>query len=195
MANAKKAVQSKRAEMIAVIAANPGITSGEIGERVGIHSASKVTTALWSAVRSGRVMTERVERAGRFTNAHYMADQVPPDAVERINQKLVDASTVIPISKAAGARSSVFDVPGKPVPAAKSRHRKRVVRSVPKAIQPASAATQVTADGFACAVASNGQLVLMREGQIQFALTDVEVATLQSYLMKRAAGSLFASMA
>lgn len=35
----------------------------------------------------------------------------------------------------------------------------------------------------------------MRSGEIQFSLTDVEAATLQSYLVKRAAANLFASMA
>jgi hypothetical protein len=35
----------------------------------------------------------------------------------------------------------------------------------------------------------------MRAGEIAFALSDVEAAALQSYLVKRAAASLFASMA
>lgn len=181
--------------MIDLIKAQPGITSAEITEKLDLPKSNTVATALWQEMRSGKVVTERIVANNRSVNAYYLPDQIDGDSVERITQKLVNAQNVVPIAKSSSARSSVFDVPGKPRPAAKNRRAKRVVRTDPKAAQPTPAASRVTAQGFACAMASNGQLVLMREGQIQFALSDVEAATLQSYLVKRAAASLFASMA
>jgi hypothetical protein len=44
-------------------------------------------------------------------------------------------------------------------------------------------------------VTNDGSLVLMREGQVQFSLSSTEATTLQSYLVKRAAASVFASIA
>ncbi|CAG4911655.1 winged helix-turn-helix domain-containing protein [Paraburkholderia saeva] len=190
MTTSKKQLQSKRAQMHALIQANPGITSGEIAERVGLDSASKVTTALWKAVRSGRILTERVEQNGRFMNAHYLPDQVPPDAVERINQKLVDAKDVIPAAKSPTARNSVFDVPR--AEKAKKPSGRRAALEIASPSTPSDAPVRLR--GFACAVTNDGCLVLMRQGQIEFSLSDVEAATLQSYLLRRAAANVFANM-
>jgi hypothetical protein len=180
----KKQILNKRAKLLELIKDKPGITSPELAEQVGFDSSSKVTTALWQRVRSGQIVTERVVRDGYNVNAHYMADQVPPDAVERINQKRVDASEVIPMVKSADARNSVFDVP-KPTKQ----------KSQPKAEVTSSRQTTARSPGFACALTSDGSLVLIREGQIEFSLSGAEAATLQSYLVKRAAANLFASMA
>lgn len=49
--------------------------------------------------------------------------------------------------------------------------------------------------GFTCALTNDGSLVLIREGQIQFSLSNDEAVMLQSHLVKRAAASFFASMA
>ncbi|WP_408636871.1 hypothetical protein [Paraburkholderia sp. RL17-368-BIF-A] len=129
-------------------------------------------------------------------NAHYHADQVPPDAVERIQQNLVDAREVIPMSKDAGVRSSVFDVPGQPRRGRRpaGRNSSSGSTAVPTVPRPTITA-QRAENGFACAVTNDGTLVLMRAGEIQFSLSDVEAATLQRYLLKRVAANLFASMA
>lgn len=181
----KKHILSKRAEMIELIKANPGISSAELAARVGMGSASKVTTALWQSVRGGKVITERAEIDGHWMNRHYMADQVPPDAAERINQKVIAAEDVIPIAKSASARNSVFDI-GKP-------EKKKSGNGGAKV--PTTARSITSASGFACAVTNDGSLVLIREGEIQFSLTEREAAALQTYLVKRAAASFFASMA
>ena len=180
----KKQIINRRAKLIELIKAKPGITSPELAEQVGFDSSSKVTTALWQRVRSGHIITERVVHDGRNVNAHYMSDQVPPDAVERINQKRVDASEVIPMTKSPEARNSVFDVP-KPAKQMKpTRPEVTIARQ-----------TTARSPGFACALTSDGSLVLIREGQIEFSLSGAEAATLQTYLVKRAAANLFASMA
>jgi hypothetical protein len=189
VAKTKKALLSRRAEMVALIKAEPGITSADIAKRLGLPNSSKVSTALWTSIRSGTILTERAEVDGYWMNKHYLPDQVPPDAVERIRQKLVDAKDVIPTKKSPGTQNSVFDVPSA------KRHVKKSVAS--KNATPAPASTtpsisrppQLATRAFACAVANDGSLVLMRAGEIAFA------AALQSYLVKRAAASLFASMA
>ncbi|WP_106306338.1 winged helix-turn-helix domain-containing protein [Paraburkholderia sp. BL18I3N2] len=194
MANTKKAVLSKRSRLIELIKAKPGITSRELAEQVGFDSSSKVTTALWHRVRSGHIITERVPHNGFNVNAHYMADQIPPDAVERINQRLVDAADVIPAAKSPEARNSVFDVPSIKRSAKRPNKQPSPSRLHPP-MTPTSVSSRATSREFACAITNDGSLVLMRAGEIQFSLTDVEAATLQSYLVKRAAASLFANMA
>ncbi|MFX1766389.1 winged helix-turn-helix transcriptional regulator [Paraburkholderia sp. A1RI-2L] len=174
-----KQLQTKRGALIELIRQNPGITSSELAERMGTDT-SKVTTSLWNYVRAGKIMTERVERDSRYVNAHYMADQAPPDAVERINQRIIDANEVIPSGRSHGTRNSVFDVP-QPLAA------KRSTAS-------GSSKGVGASDDFACAITNNGSLVLMRGGEIQFSLTEREAATLQAYLVKRAAASFFANM-
>jgi len=189
----KKPGQTNRVAIMALIKDNPGITSPEIAKRVGLPNATRVTSVLWKDVRSERVLVERVCKDGYWVNAHYLPDQVPPDAVERIRQKLISSEDVIPAIKSPGVQNSVFDVPGSGKPAKKS-HRKTAARHVssPTPVTPAPA--RVVSHGFACAVTNDGSLVLMRAGEIQFSLNDVEAATLQSYLVKRAAASMFASM-
>ncbi|MFM0724823.1 hypothetical protein PQQ53_14160 [Paraburkholderia strydomiana] len=194
MAHTKKALLSKRAEMISLIGQHPGITSAEIAERLALESSNKVGTALWTAIRAGRVMTERVERNGRWMNKHYLPDQVPPDAVTRVKQRIVDASEVIPPPGALSAPTSVFNGPRKP------KHTKRPTRKV--TASPAAPSRPVPQpkvveqlQSFSCAVANDGSLVLMRGGRIEMSLPEVDAAVLQSYLVKRAAASLFANMA
>lgn len=194
MAKTKKALLSGRAEMISLIKAAPGITSADIAKRLGLPNSSKVSTALWTTIKSGAILTERAEVDGYWMNKHYMADQVPPDAVERIRQKLVDAKDVIPTVRSPRAQNSVFDVPGQQGRAAKRPARKTSTQPITMTGVPSSKAAP-TAHSFACAITNDGSLVLMRAGEIQFSLTDVEAATLQSYLVKRAAANLFASMA
>ncbi|MDR7006064.1 hypothetical protein [Paraburkholderia strydomiana] len=204
MNSRKKQFQGKRGRMLELIREYPGITSGELAEKVGVEDSSSVSSAMWTAIRRGHVMVERVIRNGKSTNAHYHPDQVPPDAVERVQQKLVNASQVIPISTTNSVRSSVFDVPG-----AKQRRKKQAPRKAPSRAPAAAPSLSATAPAmalsaspssqaaprtFACAITNDGSLVLMRSGEIQFSLTDVEAATLQSYLLKRAAASMLASM-
>ncbi|WP_175886044.1 hypothetical protein [Burkholderia sp. BCC0044] len=119
-----------------------------------------------------------------------MIASATPDAVERIQQKIVDAKNVIPIAKSDGARSSVFDTKQ-----LKTKRKPRVAQRAPAAPHVTTPLPKIGPAGFACAVTNDGSLVLMREGTIQFSLSSIEATTLQSYLVKRAAASLFASMA
>ncbi|REE17963.1 hypothetical protein B0G71_0940 [Paraburkholderia sp. BL27I4N3] len=192
MANTKKTSQSKRAEMIALIGQYPGITSADIAQRLGLESSNKVGPALWTAIKGGRILTERVERNGRWMNKHYLPDQVPPDAVTRVHQRIVDASEVIPPPGALSAPTSVFNGPRKSPKRKWPVHHRAASGS--KVIDVQTPAPK-SASRFACAITSSGNLVLMRAGEIQFSLSDAEAATLQSYLVKRAAANLFASMA
>ncbi|WP_124800768.1 hypothetical protein [Paraburkholderia phosphatilytica] len=114
-----------------------------------------------------------------------MSDQVPPDAAERINQRIIDASEVIPAVKSADARNSVFDVPKQ------KRPRKSGSKHPTTTPTPAAGVPRV----FSCAIANDGSLVLMRGGRIELSLSDTDAATLQSYLVKRATANLFASIA
>lgn len=182
---AKKQILSKRAEMIQLIKAHPGISSAELASRVGIVGASKVTTALWQYVRSKKIVTERAEIDGRWMNRHYMSDQVPPDAAERINQKIIDAGEAVPVPKSPEARNSVFDVPK----AARSR------KPVSKRAATTLTLTTDVPRAFSCAIANDGSLVLMRGGRIEMSLPQADAAALQQYLVKRAAANFLASMA
>jgi hypothetical protein len=193
MQKASKKLPSRRAEILALIKERPGITSGEIAEQLGIAVVNKITTDMWPSIKSGRVLTQRVLRNGRHVNAYYMADQITADSVMTVNQRIVDANDVIPPALGPTAQTSVFGGHGAKSHPGKSRGKeaRAAVPIEPKSV-PASRSTSVNA--FACAIASDGTLVLIREGQIQFSLTDAEAATLQRYLMKRAAASLFADM-
>lgn len=197
MQKAKKQLQSRREEIIELVKAHPGITSAEIAVKLGLENSAKAATAAWPAIKRGQIVVERISKDGQTKNAHYHPDQVPPDAVERIQQKLVDASEVIPISKAKDARNSVFDVPRKQ---AARKSARKVPRRIQKTVEsindtvPTSRPSRAPS-GFACAITNDGSLVLMRQGQVEFALSDAEAATLQSYLVKRATANLFASMA
>ncbi|WP_017776664.1 hypothetical protein [Paraburkholderia kururiensis] len=182
---AKKRISSKRAEMIEVVRQFPGITSAEIAQRLGIDTAIRVSNALYTNIKAGRIVTERIERNGHYMNAHYMSDQIPPDAVERISQKLVDASEAIPAAKSPSARNSVFDVPK----AARSR------KPVSKRAATTLALTTDVPRTFSCAIANDGSLVLMRGGRIEMSLPQADAAALQQYLVKRAAANFLASMA
>lgn len=180
----KKHVLSKRSEMIELIKANPGISSADLAARVGINGASKVTTALWQYVRNQKIVTERAEIDGRWMNKHYMADQVPPDAVERISQRIVDATDAIPAVKSPQARNSVFDVP----------HVAKAKTTI-RAMQPQKSVSSASdASGFTCAVTGDGGLVLMRDGAIEASLSERETSKVQACLMKLAAAKFFATM-
>ncbi len=181
----KKLIQGKRAEMIELIKAHPGISSAELASRVGINSASKVTTALWQYVRNEKIVTERAEIDGRWMNKHYMADQVPPDAAERITQRVIDASNAAPTIKSPQARNSVFDVPSPPKQQRASR------QSQASAIE---AMSRMSAK-FDCAITGNGGLVLLRDGAIEVSLSESETLKVQACLMKLAAAKFFATMA
>lgn len=196
MVLAKKQPGSRRQEVINLVKAHPGITSIEVATKLGLASSTRASTALWPAIKRGHIVAERIVVDGKTMNAHYHADQVPPDAVERIQQKLVDASEVIPMSKATGARTSVFDVPSQ---LRRVRQRPKKKNSSPPATTSTPPLPTIISprapSGFACAVTNDGTLVLMRAGEIKFLLTDIEAATLQSYLLKRAAASLITNMA
>lgn len=195
MAKTKKALLSRRVEIVELIRREPGITSAELATRLGLASSTTVSSAIWPSIKSNQILVERITKDGKAMNAHYHPDQVPPDAVERIKQKLVDASEVIPMAKASDARNSVFDVPGAKRRVKRHTPRKTTGRPSSDAAPAAAKPTPVASRNFACAVTNDGTLVLMRAGEIQFSLSDIEAATLQSYLVKRAAASLFASMA
>ena len=197
MQRAKKQLQSRREEIIELVKAHPGITSAEIALKLGLENSTKAATAAWPAIKRGQIVVERVSIDGQTKNAHYHPDQVPPDAVERVQQKLVDASEVIPISKAKGARNSVFDVPRKQAARKATRKAPRRIQRTAEPIVNTVPATRLSLGpgGFACAITNDGSLVLMRQGQVEFALSDAEATTLQSYLVKRAAANLFANMA
>ncbi len=170
--------------MLELIKQHPGITSAEIAEKLGLKEPTEVSNALWKAIRSNRIVPERVLHNGRNQNAYYLFEQLPPDAAERIQQRTIEARDAPPITKAASARNSVFDIPGE-APRRKS------------APNPASASKSSNAGsdgGFSCAVANDGSLILMRGGQIELSLSGIEATTLQNYLVKRAAASFFASM-
>nr|WP_175800268.1 hypothetical protein [Burkholderia anthina] len=190
----KKELLSRRAQVVQLIKHQPGITSAEIAEKLGLENSTKVSTSVWPEVRAGRVLVERINRNGQTMNAHYMSDDVPPDAVERIQQKIVDAKSVIPIAKSDDARTSVFDNKGLKAKR-KPSGSQRTPATLPTTSKAAVPASKIETAGFACAVTNDGSLVLMREGSIQFSLSSVEATTLQSYLVKRAAANLFASMA
>ncbi|MCA8086973.1 hypothetical protein [Burkholderia cenocepacia] len=193
MMKSKKEQLSRRAQVVDLIRRQPGITSAEIAEKLALENSTKVSTSVWPEVRAGRVLVERINRNGQTMNAHYMSDDVPPDAVERIQQKIVDAKNVIPIAKSDDARTSVFDNK-RP----KTKHKSSTAKAAPAAHHATSHATTpvptIGPAGFACAVTNDGSLVLMREGSIQFSLSSGEATTLQSYLVKRAAATLFASI-
>ncbi|MBR7969071.1 hypothetical protein [Burkholderia cenocepacia] len=193
MMKSKKEQISRRLQIVELIKRQPGITSAELARKLNLENSTKVSTAIWPSVKAGKVLVERIVRDGTTMNAHYLSDDVPPDAVERIQQKIVDAKNVIPIAKSDDARSSVFDTKR-----LKTKRKPRVAKRAPAAPHAAPHATtpipKVGPAGFACAVTNDGSLVLMREGAIQFALSSLEATTLQSYLVKRAAASLFASM-
>ncbi|WP_231129473.1 hypothetical protein [Burkholderia vietnamiensis] len=190
MMKSKKEQISRRAQVVDLIKRQPGITSAEIADKLGLESSTKVSTSVWPAVRAGHVLVERINRNGQTMNAHYMSDDVPPDAVERIQQKIVDAKNVIPIAKSDDARTSVFDTKR-----LKTKSKSSVAKTAPAAAHTTTPIQKMGPTGFACAVTNDGSLVLMREGTIQFSLSSVEATTLQSYLVKRAAASLFANMA
>lgn len=190
----KKQQVTRRVQVVELIKRQPGITSAEIAEKIGLDNSTRVSSAVWPEVKAGRVLVERIVRNGTTMNAHYMSDDVPSDAVERIQQKIVDAKNVIPIAKSDDARTSVFDTKR-----LKTKRKPTVAKPAPSTHHVTAHATtpapKVGPAGFACAVTNDGSLVLMREGLIQFALSSVEASTLQNYLVKRAAASLFANMA
>lgn len=189
MQKASKKLPSRRAEILAVIREHPGITSGEIAQRLGIAQVGKITTDMWQAIKSERVLTERVLQNGRHVNAYYMPDQITGDSVTKVNQRIVDANDVIPSALGPDVQTSVFGAHN--VKSKRGKSRAKASRAAAP-VEPAGRPT--SASGFACAIASDGTLVLIREGQIQFSLNDVEAATLQSYLMKSAAASLLSNM-
>jgi len=181
----KKELTTKRDEMRMAIKQHPGITSTEIAGRVGVITPTLVTSALWKDLRSGRIRAELVERNGRKVNTYYMPEDLPADAVERIQQHRVDARDK-PITKPTSARNSVFDVPGTQ---AKPR---RAARRAPVSMIEVTPSAPMS---FACAITSDGRLVLMRDGSVEVSLTENETLTVQACLMKLAAAKFFASMA
>ncbi|WP_420956611.1 hypothetical protein ACNSZH_32680 [Burkholderia gladioli] len=194
MMKSKKELLSRRLQAVEIIKRHPGITSAEIAEKLELENSTKVSGAVWPEVRAGRVLVERIIRNGTTMNAHYMSDDVPPDAVERIQQKIVDVKNVVPIAKSDDTRTSVFD--NKPRKAKRQPSAtKRLSAAQPIVVNATPPTPKLGLSGFACAVTNDGSLVLMREGQVQFSLSSTEATTLQSYLVKRAAASVFASIA
>ncbi|MBY4768947.1 hypothetical protein [Burkholderia ambifaria] len=193
MMKSKKEMISRAARIIELIKLQPGITSAEIAKKLNLEHSTKASTAIWPSVKAGRVLVERIVRNGTTMNAHYMSDDVPPDAVERIQQKIVDAKNVIPIAKSSDVRTSVFD--NKQQSVSRPRPAKRSSPTSLAIVASPETASKVGVASFSCAVTNDGSLVLIREGQIQFSLTNDEATKLQSYLVKRAAANFFASMA
>lgn len=195
MKKAVKVLQTRRATITKAVAENPGITTAELAALIGVDSSKLVSNAVWVLLKSGKLFAEQIVRDGHHMNAYYIPDQVGADSVSRIRQKLVDAADVIPTPRSRSIANSVFDVPR----AAKRRSKVRVHSSLPNQVSthPAVNSTQTLKPAtptFACAVTNDGSLVLMREGHIEFFLSDIEAQALQRYLMKRAAANVFAEM-
>ena len=184
-----KLIQTRRAAIVTAISEHPGITTAELASALGVES-KVISNAVWTVAKAGKVVSERIVRDGTHMNAYYLPEQVSAETVERVNQKLVDASNVLPIAKSATSRNSAFDVPRKPR-STKKRSRQPTMRATVTPIAPV--ATPIPS--FACAITSDGSLVLLREGRIQFSLSDAEAGTLRRYLLKAAAASALASMA
>lgn len=185
-----KLIQTRRAAIVTAISERPGITTAELASVLGVEP-KVISNAVWTVAKAGKVVSERIVRDGTHMNAYYLPEQVSADTVERINQKLVDASNVLPIAKSAASRNSAFDVPRRTRSAKKRGSRRSAIKATVTPIAPATVPTP----SFACAIASDGSLVLMREGRIQFSLSDVEAVTLRRYLLKAATASALASMA
>lgn len=200
MPRASKRRPSRRAEILALIRERPGATSAQIAEHLGIADAGKITTDMWPSIRSGRVLTERVVQSGRHVNAYYLPDQINGDSVTRINQRIVDAKDTIAPALGASVQASVF---GTPIPKARkararpkpATHRASDTEKKVKAVEVGQIAPPGEFAGFACALASDGRLLLIRDGRILVSLTDPEVTTLQSFLFGRKLANVLVGMA
>ncbi|MFM0049887.1 hypothetical protein [Caballeronia grimmiae] len=190
-----EASAEQKAAMVELVKAEPGITSAEIASRLGLQSSKPVPSALSQDLRSGRIVTEHGVVNSRHVSALHLPEQVYAETVERIRQSVVDAENVVPIAKKATARSSVFDVSKALTRRSTWRRGKRSAKHHAKPIVSAGNARDihVAPQDFACVVASDGRLMLMRRGQNEPALSDVEAATLQRYVVQRAAVNLAAN--
>lgn len=195
MKKAVKVLQARRDAILTAVTERPGVTTAELASIIGVDGTKFVSNAMWQLLKSGKVLAEQIVRDGRHMNAYYRPERIGSDSVARVRQKLVDAAEVVPMHRSKTVPNSVFDVPR-----ATRSGKKRTARKAPALPQAAPAATippeppAIAARRFACAVTNDGSLVLMREGQIEFSLSDIEAATLQNYLLKRAAANLFANM-
>ena len=124
-----------------------------------------------------------------------MADHIPPDAVERINQRVINATDIIPAAKSPQVRNSVFDVPGGATENKKRTRRSSVRQPVEHASPARTNASQIVGSGFDCAITGDGGLVLLRDGAIEASLSELETLKVQACLMKLAAAKFFATMA
>lgn len=195
MKKAVKVLQNRRGAIMKAVADNPGVTTTELVSLVGVESTKLVSNAMWVLLKSGKLLAEQITREGRHMNAYYLPEQIGPDSVARVRQKLVDAADVIPAHRSGATPNSVFDLPRATRRRSKSRARAAASKLTPT--QPTAIAVKavdVTAGGFDCAVTNEGSLVLMRKGHIAFSLNHAEVSALESYLMKRAAGRVFAQI-
>ncbi|WP_321870912.1 hypothetical protein [Paraburkholderia tropica] len=198
MVRASKRRPSRRAEILALIRERPGATSAQIAEHLGIGDPGKITADMWPSIRSGRVLTERIMQGARHVNAYYLPDQISGDSVTRVNQRVVDASEVIAPALGAAAQTSVFGSPAKKARKTKAR-RKPVTRRAANQASPVDAgkSADVTTceNGFVCALAGDGQLHLIRGGQILASLTEAEAISLQKLLIGQKLLSVFAAIA
>jgi hypothetical protein len=201
MARAAKRRPSRRAEILEVIRQRPGATSAQIAEHLGMADPSRVTADMWPLIRSGGVLTERVLQGARHVNAYYLPDQINGDSVTRVNQRVVDASEVIAPALGVTAQTSVFG--GSIKKASKKARRKPNVRRSANSAGPIEAAMsgepgQVAADAgagrFTCALGGDGQLFLIRGGQILVSLTEAEATSLQKVLIRQKLAGFFAGM-
>ncbi|MGS1045082.1 hypothetical protein ACVCII_18575 [Burkholderia glumae] len=69
MMKSKKEQLSRRAKIVELIKSRPGITSGEIAEKLALDNSTKVSTAIWPEVRAGRILVERINRTRSFNDA------------------------------------------------------------------------------------------------------------------------------
>jgi hypothetical protein len=194
MARAAKRRPSRRAEILEVIRQRPGATSAQIAEHLGMADPSRVTADMWPLIRSGGVLTERVLQGARHVNAYYLPDQINGDSVTRVNQRVAPALGVT-------AQTSVFG--GSIKKASKKARRKPNVRRSANSAGPIEAAMsgepgQVAADAgagsFTCALGGDGQLFLIRGGQILVSLTEAEATSLQKVLIRQKLAGFFAGM-
>ncbi|NBI48866.1 hypothetical protein [Burkholderia sp. ISTR5] len=179
-----KVMQARRDAILAAVRQQPGVTTKELADIIGTHDVKPVSNAMWRLLRSGNILSE----------------QIDGDSVERVNQKLVDASDVVPVKRAALPAGSVFELARK--------HKRKTNPPTRSSGKPAPASANLPVDAkpaptphpaidpFTCAIASDGSLVLMRAGRIELALSDADTAILQRYLVKRiAANTLLGNMA
>ncbi|PRH35232.1 hypothetical protein, partial [Burkholderia gladioli] len=133
-----KVMQARRDAILAAVRQQPGVTTKELADIIGTHDVKPVSNAMWRLLRSGNILSEQVTRDGAHMNAYYLPEQIDGDSVERVNQKLVDASDVVPVKRAALPAGSVFELARK--------HKRKTNPPTRSSGKPAPASANLPAD-------------------------------------------------